>query len=152
VHVVHHLFALVRPEKAYFGQKDFQQLAIIRRLNDFYGFGIEIIGCETVREPDGLAMSSRNLRLSTEQREDALSISKALHFVKMNIGKNALDIVKQEARRIIEEAGLKIEYLEIVDPITLEKCTEWQELQVCCVAAICGEVRLIDNMLCESVL
>jgi pantoate--beta-alanine ligase len=152
VHVVHHLFALVRPEKAYFGQKDFQQLAIIRRLNDFYGFGIEIIGCETVREPDGLAMSSRNLRLSTEQREDALSISKALHFVKMNIGKNALDIVKEEARRIIEEAGLKIEYLEIVDPITLEKCTEWQQLQVCCVAAICGEVRLIDNMLCESVL
>jgi pantoate--beta-alanine ligase len=152
VHVVHHLFALIQPQKAYFGQKDFQQLAIIRQLNTYYGFGIEIIGCETIREPDGLAMSSRNLRLNPEERKNAVCISKALQFMKTNAGKIPIEKVKQEASLLIEQAGLQIEYLEIVDPITLENCTEWQGLQVCCVAAFCGEVRLIDNMLCESVL
>jgi pantoate--beta-alanine ligase len=152
VHVVHHLFALTQPQKAYFGQKDFQQLAIIRLLNTFYGFGIDIIGCETIREADGLAMSSRNLRLNAQERQNALAISRALHFVKNHTGKSTIEEVKQEANSIIEQAGLAIEYLEIVDPLTLEKCTQWQKEQVCCVAAICGEVRLIDNMLCESVL
>ena len=152
VHVVHHLFALIQPHKAYFGEKDFQQLAIIRLLNNHYGFGIELIGCQTVRQKDGLAMSSRNLRLTLEQRQNAVSISRALTFVRNNMGKNTLEKIKQEAVLIIEQAGLVIEYLEIVDPITLEKCTEWQQSQVCCVAAFCGEVRLIDNMLCESVL
>ncbi len=152
VHVVHHLFALVQPHKAYFGQKDFQQLAIIRLLNTYYGFGIDIIGCQTVRQNDGLAMSSRNLRLTAAQRQNAVSISRALTFVKNNIGKNDIEKVKQEATLLIEQAGLAIEYLEIVDPITLEKCLDWQQLQLCCVAAFCGEVRLIDNMLCESVL
>lgn len=152
VHVVHHLFALIQPQKAYFGQKDFQQLAIIRQLNTYYGFGIEIIGCETIREPDGLAMSSRNLRLNPQERKNAVCISKALQFMKVNTGKIPIEKVKQEASSLIEQAGLQVEYLEIVDPITLENRTEWQGLQVCCVAAFCGEVRLIDNMLCESVL
>jgi pantoate--beta-alanine ligase len=152
VHVVHHLFALIEPNKAYFGQKDFQQLAIIRLLNQFYGFGIDIIGCETIREADGLAMSSRNLRLNAQERQNALAISRALYFVQNHAGQTPIERVKQEARFIIEHAGLAIEYLEIVDPLTLENCTQWQKEQVCCVAAFCGEVRLIDNMLCESVL
>ena len=152
VHVVHHLFALIQPQKAYFGQKDFQQLAIIRLLNAYYGFAIDIIGCETIREADGLAMSSRNLRLNAQERQNALAISRALQYVNNNTGKHPLEKVKQEARFIIEQAGLAIEYLEIVDPLTLENCSQWQQEQVCCVAAICGEVRLIDNMLCESVL
>jgi pantoate--beta-alanine ligase len=152
VHVVHHLFALVQPSKAYFGQKDYQQLAIIRQLNSYYGFGIEIIGCQTVRETDGLAMSSRNLRLSKQDRQKAICISKALQYVKNNAGKNAIDEVKNTAISIIKTAGLVLEYLEIVDPNTLESCSEWQATQVCCIAAFCGEVRLIDNMLCESVL
>lgn len=152
VHVVHHLFALVQPNTAYFGQKDFQQLAIIRLLNQHYGFGIDIIGCETIRESDGLAMSSRNLRLTHEQRQSAVSISRALQLVKAKVGKISLEEAKIAASEIIEQAGLEIDYLEIVDPITLENCTEWQQMQVCCVAAFCGEVRLIDNMLCESVL
>lgn len=152
VHVVHHLFALIQPHKAYFGQKDFQQLAIIRLLNTHYGFGIDIIGCETVREADGLAMSSRNLRLTPQERQNALAISRALHFVKNHIGKSTIEEVIQEAGSIIKQAGLAIEYLAIVDPLTLENCSQWQKEQVCCVAAICGEVRLIDNMLCESVL
>ncbi len=152
VHVVHHLFALVQPKKAYFGQKDFQQLAIIRLLNTFYGFGIDIIGCETVREADGLAMSSRNLRLNAQERQNALAISQALHFVQNYAGKSTIEQIKKDACAIIKQAGLTIEYLEIVDPYTLENCIQWQKEQVCCVAAICGEVRLIDNMLCESVL
>lgn len=152
VHVVHHLFALIQPHKAYFGQKDFQQLAIIRLLNTHYGFGIDIIGCETVREADGLAMSSRNLRLTPQERQNALAISRALHFVKNHTGKSTIEEVIQEAGSIIKQAGLAIEYLAIVDPLTLENCSQWQKEQVCCVAAICGEVRLIDNMLCESVL
>ena len=152
VHVVHHLFALVQPSKAYFGQKDYQQLAIIRQLNSYYGFGIEIIGCQTVRETDGLAMSSRNLRLTNQDREKAICISQALQYVKNNAGKNAIDEVKYTAISIIKTAGLVLEYLEIVDPNTLESCSEWQATQVCCIAAFCGEVRLIDNMLCESVL
>jgi len=152
VHVVHHLFDLIQPHQAYFGQKDFQQLAIIRLLNEYYRFGIQIIGCETIREIDGLAMSSRNLRLSPAERQNAVSIFKALSMVRNNVGKQSIGSVKEEARSIIEEAGLQIDYLEIVDPVTLESCAEWQEIQVCCVAAFCGEVRLIDNMLCESVL
>jgi len=152
VHVVHHLFALISPQRAYFGQKDFQQLAIIRQLNAFYQFGIEIIGCQTIREPDGLAMSSRNLRLSPEDRPKALAISKALSHVREHIHRKALQQVKAEAVQIIENAGLQLEYLDVVDPITLESCKSWQTSQVCCVAAFCADVRLIDNMLCESVL
>ena len=152
VHVVHHLFALIQPQKAYFGQKDFQQLAIIRLLTTFYGFGIDIIGCETIREADGLAMSSRNLRLNAQERQNALAISQALHFVKNHVGKSTIEQVKQDACAVIKKAGLTIEYLEIVALDTLENCLQWQKEQVCCVAAICGKVRLIDNMLCESVL
>jgi pantoate--beta-alanine ligase len=152
VHVVHHLFELIKPHKAYFGQKDFQQLAIIRQLNAFYDFGIDIVGCQTIREPDGLAMSSRNLRLNAEERQQALAISKALRFVQQQVGKLSIKETIREASVIIEKAGLILEYLAIVDPLTLENCEAWQEKQVCCVAAFCGEVRLIDNMLYESVL
>lgn len=152
VHVVHHLFDLIQPKRAYFGEKDFQQLAVIKQLNTYYNFGIQIIGCPTIREADGLAMSSRNLRLTANQRQQAIWISKALLLVKNQAGKTAIEVVKKEAKALIEGAGLELEYLEIVDPYSLENCLEWQEKQVCCVAAYCGEVRLIDNMLCESVL
>lgn len=151
VHVVHHLFALIAPDRAYFGEKDFQQLAVIRKLNDHYQFGIEIIACPTKRDPDGLAMSSRNLRLSAEERNNALSIFKALNFIKENAGKEPIEATRNRAIQIIEEAGLMIDYLEIVDPRSLKICQSWQQIQLCCVAAFCGEVRLIDNMLCESV-
>ena len=97
-------------------------------------------------------MSSRNLRLSNQDKQKAISISQALHYVQNNAGKDTIDEVKKAAISIIEAAGLVLEYLEIVDPNTLESCSEWQATQVCCIAAFCGEVRLIDNMLCESVL
>jgi pantoate--beta-alanine ligase len=151
VHVVHHLFELIAPNRAYFGEKDFQQLVVIRKLNDYYQFGIEIIACPTERDPDGLAMSSRNLRLSAEERQKALSIFKALTFIKENTGKNPIETTRNRAIQIIEDAGLLLDYLEIVDPASLKPCKSWQQTQRCCVAAFCGEVRLIDNMLCESV-
>ncbi len=151
VHVVHHLFALIAPDRAYFGEKDFQQLAVIRKLNDHYHFGIEIIACPTKRDPDGLAMSSRNLRLSAEERNNALSIFKALTYIKENAGIEPIESMRSRAIQIIEEAGLQLDYLEIVDPGSLKICQSWQQIQLCCVAAFCGEVRLIDNMLCESV-
>lgn len=152
VHVVHNLFDLIKPQKAYFGQKDFQQLAIIKMLNDFYHFNIQIIDCETIREKEGLAMSSRNLNLSAEARKSAVCIYNALQYVGNQVLKDSIDEVKKKAIDIIENAGLKVEYLEIVDPVSLESCTKWQKSQVCCIAAYCQGVRLIDNMLCESVL
>jgi pantoate--beta-alanine ligase len=151
VNVVHHLFALVQPNKAYFGEKDFQQVAVIRSLNAHYGFNIEIIACPTKREADGLAMSSRNLRLSSAERSQALYISRALQFVQKNAGLISIEEAKEMAKNMIAESGLTIDYLEIVDPISLENLNNWQAQQVCCVAAFCGEVRLIDNMLCESI-
>lgn len=152
VHVVHHLFDLIAPNKAYFGQKDFQQLAVIRQLNAYYQFGIEIIGCQTIREANGLAMSSRNFRLNEAQREQAVAIYRALCSIKKQVGYIPIELAKKNAMEQIENAGLKLEYLEIVDPLTLEACIDWQSLQVCCIAAVCGEIRLIDNMLYESVL
>jgi pantoate--beta-alanine ligase len=151
VHVVHHLFALIAPDRAYFGEKDFQQLAVIRKLNTHYQFGIEIVACPTKRDPDGLAMSSRNLRLSAQERNKALSIFKALTFIKENAGKEPIETMRHRAILIIEEAGLLLDYFEIVNPHTLKTCADWQAEQLCCAAAFCGEVRLIDNMLCESV-
>jgi pantoate--beta-alanine ligase len=96
-------------------------------------------------------MSSRNLRLSSSERANALSISRAIRFVQENVGLLSINEAKNEAKNIISQAGLKLDYLEIVDPLSLKNLSNWQAQQICCVAAFCGEVRLIDNMLCESV-
>jgi len=96
-------------------------------------------------------MSSRNLRQSSSDREKSLAISNALYFVKKNAGMLSIDEAKKEAKNIISQVGLQLDYLEIVDPLSLKNLSNWQAQQICCVAAFCGEVRLIDNMLCESV-
>jgi len=147
VHVVHNLFKIVQPQKAYFGQKDFQQLAIIRFMNKKFGFSIEIVACETLREPSGLAMSSRNIRLSEEEKVDALIIWETMNFIrdnKMNFGPSEL---KEQAIQFFDKGRLKLEYLEIVQADNLLEATDWQESTVCCIAAYCGNVRLIDNLL-----
>jgi pantoate--beta-alanine ligase len=147
VHVVHNLFKIVQPQKAYFGQKDFQQLAIIRFMNKKFGFSIEIVACETLREPSGLAMSSRNMRLSEEEKVDALIIWETMSFIrdnKMNFGPSEL---KERAIQFFDKGTLKLEYLEIVQAHNLLEATDWQESTVCCIAAYCGNVRLIDNLL-----
>lgn len=147
VHVVHNLFQLVKPEKAYFGQKDFQQLAIIRHMAKAYGFPIEIVACDTLREPSGLAMSSRNMRLSEEQKVEALIIWKTLNFVKANKLTLSPSELKYRAVDFFEKGTLKLEYLEIVNSENLLEADDWKKPTVCCIAAFCGQVRLIDNLL-----
>jgi pantoate--beta-alanine ligase len=147
VHVVHNLFRLVEANQAYFGQKDFQQLAIIRLLTKHFGFQTRIIACPTVREANGLAMSSRNMRLSEKERQDALIIIETLHLVEASKNKHSIQETLVTARSLFEQGSLSLEYLAIVDPETLNELTEWQEKQICCIAAHCGSVRLIDNLL-----
>jgi pantoate--beta-alanine ligase len=147
VHVVHNLFRLVEANQAYFGQKDFQQLAIIRLLTKYYGFETRIIGCPTVRESNGLAMSSRNMRLSEKERQEALIISETLRFVEASKSKHSIQETLIAARSLFQQGSLSIEYLAIVDPETLCELQDWQENQICCIAAHCGSVRLIDNLL-----
>jgi pantoate--beta-alanine ligase len=147
VHVVHNLFRLVEANQAYFGQKDFQQLAIIRLLTKHFGFQTRIIACPTVREANGLAMSSRNMRLSEKERQDALIIIETLCLVEASKNKHSIQETLVTARSLFEQGSLSLEYLAIVDPETLNQLTEWQENQICCIAAHCGSVRLIDNLL-----
>ena len=202
--IVSKLFMIVNPTRAYFGEKDFQQLAIIREMVKQIGFnGLEIVGCPIVREEDGLALSSRNARLSAVEREYALNISQTLFksctFAKSHpvaetqkfVGcpivreedglalssRNArLSAVEREyalnisqtlfksctfakshpvaeTQKFVEDAiaaapGLRLEYFEIVDGTTLQKITDWEDTDyaVGCITVFCGEVRLIDNI------
>ena len=108
---------------------------------------VEIIACPTLRETSGLAMSSRNMRLSETEKEDALHIYKSLLLAKELSASNSPLEVKEKAIEFFETGKLKLEYLEIVDPITLESLTsEWVAGATACIVAYCGEVRLIDNL------
>jgi pantoate--beta-alanine ligase len=147
VHVVHNLFRLVEANKAYFGQKDFQQLAIIRLLTHFYGFKTTIVACPTMREASGLAMSSRNMRLNEQELHDALVIIETLRFIEAAKNKLTVHETLASAKNNFNSSNLSLEYLSIVDPETLSELSEWQDNQICCIAAHCGSVRLIDNLL-----
>ena len=147
VHVVHNLFRLVSADRAYFGQKDFQQLAIIRLLTNHFGFQTEIIACPTVREPNGLAMSSRNMRLSEQERKDALIIIHVLRKIASLKNQVSVKEALVQAQAFFSSGKLSLECLAIVDPETLQELNEWKENQICCIAAHCGSVRLIDNLL-----
>ena len=147
--VVSKLFMMVEPDKAYFGEKDFQQLAIIREMVKQMNFSLEIVGCPIVREADGLALSSRNARLSEEERLQALSISKTLFQSKEYAATHTVE----ETQKFVEEGiaaaeGLELEYFELVDGTTLQKISTWDETNyaVGCITVYCGEVRLIDNI------
>ena len=147
VHVVHNLFEIVEPTKAYFGQKDFQQLAVIRKMNAHYGFPIEIIACETLREESGLAMSSRNMRLSEQEKKDALILFETLQFVKENRSNYPPNELIVKALEFFNSGNLILEYLDIIEVESLENTMSWDNSSVCCIAAYCGTVRLIDNLL-----
>lgn len=147
--VVSRLFELTQPDSAYFGEKDFQQLAVIRELVKQKNFHVEIVGCPTVREPDGLAMSSRNLLLSPEMRREASKISQALFYVRDLQNKKPLDVLKAEATAIIEETHkLKVEYLEVASEKNLQPLNVLppHEKVRCLVAVQAGNIRLIDNV------
>jgi pantoate--beta-alanine ligase len=146
--VVSRLFELVMPDTAYFGEKDFQQLAVIKELVTQKGYPVKIVGCPTVREPDGLAMSSRNLLLTPEMRKEATRISRALFYVQKHCAEFSVDVLKQEAISIIEASGfLKTEYLEIADEVTLQPVIELTKRKARCLTAVwAGNIRLIDNV------
>ena len=151
VQVVSRLFDLVQPTRAYFGEKDFQQLAIIHHMverSSMAGrFGdLQIVDCPIVREASGLAMSSRNERLSDEQKQTAVAISQTL-MASLEWAKT--DSVAAVQQRVIDSInaieGLEVEYYEIVDGTTLRPTSEWKNA-VGCVTVYCGAVRLIDNI------
>ena len=147
--IVSKLFYAVEPHKAYFGEKDFQQVAIIRRMVQQLGIGVEIVGCPIVREADGLALSSRNTLLSPEERMRALTISRALFESKEFACGNSLSATRAFVENYIKNTpGLELEYYLIVDGDTLQEVQEWSDTgyAVGCIALFCGNVRLIDNI------
>ena len=147
--IVSKLFMIVEPDRAYFGEKDFQQLAIIREMVKQMNFPLQIVGCPIVREKDGLALSSRNRRLSADERTQALNISKTLFLSKEYATSHSVEETQQFVEnRIANSEGLELEYFEIVDGVTLQKVTSWEDTDyiVGCITVFCGEVRLIDNI------
>lgn len=146
--VVHRLLDIVRPQSLYMGQKDFQQLTIVRDMIRQLQMPIELVMCPTVREPDGLAMSSRNMRLSPEMRAVAPVIYQTLEWARTEMQRRAATVVQAEAMDRLRQAGLRPEYFEIVDGISLLPVEHWEEsgFIVACTAAFAGEVRLIDNL------
>ena len=147
--IVSKLFEAVKPHRAYFGEKDFQQLAIIHEMVRQMQFDLEIVGCPIVREEDGLALSSRNARLSAEERENALKISQTLFKSRTFVATHTVS----ETQKFVEDAiaaapGLRLEYFEIVDGNTLQKVGNWDQTSyaVGCITVFCGDVRLIDNI------
>jgi pantoate--beta-alanine ligase len=147
--IVSKLFLLIRPNRAYFGQKDFQQLVIIRKLVEILDLDISIVSCPIIREKDGLAMSSRNIRLSKEERKLAPFIYKTL--VKARALKDTLSPAKLKEWVILQfkkEANVSLEYIEIVEDKGLTPIDEWDEKvnKVACLAVHLGDVRLIDNL------
>ena len=147
--IVSKLFDIVKPDRAYFGEKDFQQLAIIREMVKQMHFPLQIVGCPIVREADGLALSSRNARLSEEQRAQALKISQTRFASRDYAATHSVDETKQFVEEAIHQApGLELEYFELVDGNTLQSIASWDDTTyaVGCITVYCGEVRLIDNI------
>jgi len=150
--VVAKLFAIAGPCRAYFGRKDAQQLAVVRRMARDLDLPVEVVGCPLVREPDGLAMSSRNAYLSAEERGSALVLSRSLRAAADAVVSGARDpeAVRAKAVAVLEcEPAARVEYVELVDPLTLEPRSDLQGSTLVAVAARVGPARLIDNVVLE---
>ena len=147
---VEKLLSMVLPDKLYLGQKDYQQCMIIGKLIELMGLekSIQLRLCPIVRENDGLAMSSRNMRLNAEERAKAPSLYKTLIFLKENLNKGSLADLKKEAVQRLEVKGIKIDYVEIADAKTLKPINEWDSRTniIGLIAAYIDDVRLIDNI------
>ena len=147
--VIERFFKILQPTNAYFGEKDFQQLAVIRALVKQINSSVNIIGCAIYREKNGLAMSSRNERLTTKEKDVASEISKALTFVSQHQNTHTVNQLKAYFFNKMEEFNLfDVEYFEIADSRTLKPINEWEEskVRVAFTAVNVGGVRLIDNM------
>lgn len=146
--VVNKLFNIVKPDIAFFGQKDYQQFMVINKMVEVLKMPVKLVMCPIEREPDGLAMSSRNIHLTPYDREHSLILSKALNWVKENFDINKIDTLQQQAAQMISnEPGVELEYFEIADGKTLHHATPASETIVALVAARVGKTRLIDNVL-----
>lgn len=150
--IVSKLFDMVNPDKAYFGEKDFQQIAVIRKMAELCGFDIDIIDCPICREEDGLAMSSRNVRLTPEQRQIAPAIHKTLAG---SIEYAKEHTVAETERYVVETINsfpqMEVEYYQIVNSKDMQPISKWEDVQsphcaVGCITVYCGNVRLIDNI------
>lgn len=147
--IVSKLFYAVEPDAAYFGEKDFQQIAVIRKMVKQLNIPVQIVDCPILREFDGLALSSRNTRLTPEQRQKAPLISRTLkestNFVPE---KSVQEVIDYVVSTINQDSVFRVEYFEIVDGNTLESIHNWAETDypVGCITVYCGEVRLIDNI------
>lgn len=149
--VVHRLLEIVMPDNFYLGQKDYQQCMVIKKLIALIGLSNAILVniCPTLREPDGLAMSSRNVRLNEDERIKATAIFRNLSFIKENLTTGDLKGLKETAFRNLSEAGFNVDYIEIADANDLSIIDDWdgQKKLVALAAAFMKEVRLIDNIL-----
>ena len=147
--VVSKLFDIVTPDNAYFGQKDFQQVSVIKQMVKDLKLSVNIVPCPIIREKDGLAMSSRNALLSKEQRKNASKISETL-FKACNLAAelNVTQLKNWVVEEINKNSYLSVEYFEIVDDTTLEEIKDWNESnnKVGCITVQVGKVRLIDNV------
>ncbi|TAL62630.1 MAG: 4-phosphopantoate--beta-alanine ligase, partial [Bacteroidetes bacterium] len=147
--VVKKLFDIVKPDRAYFGEKDFQQLVIIKHMVKTLKMRVRIVSCPTVREFDGLAMSSRNVFLTTEERKNVLMIPRTLLRLKTNKQKTSVkELKKWVTDGMINYPFLDMEYFEIVNSETLLPVQDWKEAKKlrACMAVKVGSVRLIDNV------
>jgi pantoate--beta-alanine ligase len=146
--VVTKLFNIVKPHRAYFGQKDAQQFRVLRRMVRDLNMDVEMIECPIVREPDGLAMSSRNVYLSPEERQQALSLYQSLKIAEnlyLNGERDAEKIKEEMIKHLSRFDKVKIDYVEIVDEETLEPVEKIDRKVIVAVAAWVGNARLIDN-------
>ncbi len=148
--IVDRLLDIVRPSRLYLGQKDYQQCMVIKKLLDLTNKNeTELEIAPTLREKDGLAMSSRNMRLTKEERSKAVAISKALFQIKNDLRPGKLSDLKKKAIDFLEAEGFKVDYVEIADAADLSIVNDWDGTQpvVVLVAAFIGDVRLIDNLI-----
>lgn len=147
--VVHRLLDIVKPDTLFLGQKDFQQCMIIKKMIALTGLNTSVTVCPTLREDDGLAMSSRNMRLNAAEREKAVLISQTLGFIKQEIKPGYLEDIKERAVQYLTSEGFKVDYIEIASADTLKLQQFWngQLPLVAVAAAYLNEIRLIDNLL-----
>jgi pantoate--beta-alanine ligase len=150
--IVAKLFQIVAPDAAYFGQKDAQQLLVIRRLVRDLDFPVRVVACPIIREPDGLAMSSRNLYLDAPAREQATALNRALDAAEQAVsaGRVDADSVLGAARSVLTDAGIEPEYLELRSPVDLREVERVDGAALLAVAARVGRARLIDNRILDS--
>lgn len=147
--VMRRLLEMVNPDKLFMGLKDYQQCMVVKRLLQLMQSPVEFIACPTVREADGLAMSSRNLRLDQEQRMKAPAIYRCLNYLRSELKPGDLNALKKQGRELLLQKGFEVDYVEIANADNLELVHHWDGKLplVALIAAFLGEVRLIDNMI-----